>query len=46
MYVLAKKAFQKQDNRLMPSDETLATNISSRLKPFIDNIVKKEITFS
>lgn len=43
MYVLAKSAFQKQDKRLMPSDETLAENIANRLKPFIDNIIKKEV---
>lgn len=36
MYVLAKSAFQKQDKRLMPSDETLANNIFSRINVYLN----------
>ena len=31
MFRLAKSAFQKQDDRLMPKDETYKDNIASRL---------------
>ena len=38
MYVLAKHVHQNQDTRLMPSDETLATNIFSRLKAYLTRV--------
>lgn len=44
MYLLAKSAFQKKDNRLMPSDETLSENIFQRLRPYIDSVTQREIT--
>lgn len=37
MYYLAKSAFQKKDSRLMPTDETFTTNISSRLVSYLQN---------
>lgn len=38
MYVLSKHVHQNQDTRLMPSDETLATNIFSRLKAYLTSL--------
>lgn len=35
LFYLAKSAFQKQDTRLMPSDETLADNVSSRVFAYL-----------
>lgn len=35
LYALKNQVFQKQDRRLMPSDETLADNIFSRIKAYL-----------
>lgn len=36
LFRLAKRAFQRQDPRLMPSDETFGHNISSRIAAYLD----------
>lgn len=35
MYYLAKQVFQKQDKRLMPSDQTFSNNIFSRINVYL-----------
>lgn len=35
LYALKEQVFQKQDSRLMPSDEVLAQNIFSRVKAYL-----------
>ena len=37
MYYLAKSVFQKRDERLMPSDQTLADNLTSRIFAYLDS---------
>lgn len=40
MFRLAKSAFQKQDDRLMPKDETYKDNIASRIQAYIQGTSK------
>ena len=37
LYVLKDRVFQRQDQRLMPSDQTYCTNICSRIKAYLDS---------
>lgn len=44
MYLLSKGVHQKQDKRLMPSDDEMRQNAVQRLKAYVDSIVAREIT--
>lgn len=40
LFRLAKRAFQKQDKRLMPSDRELAGNVFARIEAYLDRVMK------
>lgn len=43
MFALAKKAFQRKDSTLMPTDQTLGDNIVKSLVPNIDKAIANHI---